>query len=89
MLCHKLRRLDSAEKLIRISSNITCDHFVSNDLALRIYDKAAALCKAICLDHDVETSCKLPCGICQHGILDLLDRLGRVMPCLVNIVGIA
>jgi hypothetical protein len=84
----KLACLDLSQQFPRISAHIAGSYFIANDLALRIDDKGAALSKAVRLDQHLKIFGKAMGGICQHGVVDLLDPIGCIMPRLVDKVGV-
>lgn len=90
MVCgDKLAGLHAAQQLIRVSPDAALDHFIGNDPALRVYDKGAAFRHAFCFDIDIKVTGQGMGGVGQHGIPDLPDALGRVVPGLVHKVRVA
>ena len=88
MLVDELAGLQLAEELIGITANITGADFVGNDLALGVDNEGAALCHTISLDQNVEISGDGMGGGGQHGVAELLDAIGCIVPCFVDEVGI-
>ena len=79
---------ESPEQFIRIAAHISGVHLIGDNPSFRIYDKGAALRHAVRLDIYLKILCQSMSRICQHGIANLLNPVGSVMPRLMHIMGI-
>ena len=84
MLMHKLTGLNLAKKLLRITSHVSGGYLVAYDLSLGIDDECSALGKTVSGDQHVEILGNTVGRIRQHGIIDLLNAVRRIVPRLVD-----
>ena len=89
VLRHELAGLHLPQQLVGVPAHIAGVDLVGHNFSLGVDDEAAPLCHAVGFDVDLKILCQTMRGIGQHGILDLLDTLGGVMPRLMDKVGIA
>ena len=89
MLRHELARLYLPQQFVGVPAHIAGVDLIGHDFPLGVDNEAAPLRHAVGFDVDLKILCQTMCGISQHGILDLLDALGGVMPRLMDKVGIA
>ena len=89
MLRHELAGLHLPQKFIGIPAHIAGVDLISHDFPFGVHDEAAPLGHAIRLDIDLKIFGQTMGGVGQHGILDILDALGSVMPRLMDEMGIA
>ena len=89
VLRHELARLYLPQQLVGVPAHIAGVDLIGHDFSLGVDNEAAPLRHAVGFNVDLKILCQTMCGIGQHGILDLLDALGGVMPRLMDKVGIA
>ena len=85
---YKLAGLYLAQQLLRISAHIAGCYLIANDLSLGIDNESAALSKTIRFDQYLKILGNAVGGVSKHGVVDLFDPLGRIVPCLVDEMGI-
>ena len=80
----ELGSLDLAEELVGITANAVVLDFDKFDETFGVAYESAAVGHAVFLNHHAESAAEQAGGISEHGILDFLDAVGGVMPCLVD-----
>ena len=86
---NKLTGLHLPKQLFCVSAHITGNYFITHDLSFGVDDKRAALCKTVCLNQHLKVLGNAVGRVSQHGIIDLFDSLRRIVPCLVDEMGIS
>ena len=84
----KLAGLYLAQQLLCVSANITGSHFITHDLALGIDNESTPLGKAVRLDQHLKILGNAVGGVCKHRIVDFLNPLRRIVPSLVDKMGV-
>ena len=88
MSVDKLTCLHLTQQLLCVSAHIASSYLITHNLPLGIDNKGAAFCKTVCLNEDLEILRNAVGRVCQHGVIDLLNALGCIVPCLVDKMGI-
>ena len=88
MSVDKLTSLHLTQQLLCVSAHIAGSYLITHDLPLGIDDKGTAFCKAVRLDQHLKVLRNAVGRVCQHGVIDLLNALGCIVPCLVDKMGI-
>jgi hypothetical protein len=86
--CDVLRGLHLAQQFAGVAANAVVVDFAQLDLAFRVDHEGTAQSQAFFFDQHVEVTRDCQSRIGNHRILDLLDRVRRVVPCLVGEVRI-
>ena len=81
--------LDLPQQLVGVAAHVAGVDLIGHDLPLGVHHKGAPLGHAVGLDIDLEVLGQGVGGVGQHGVLNLLDALGGVMPGLVDEMGVA
>ena len=85
---NKLAGLHLAEKLLCVAAHVARRDLIAHDLALGVDDERAALRQTVGFDQHLEIAGQGMGRVCQHGIVDLADAFGRIVPRLVDEMGI-
>jgi hypothetical protein len=85
---HVLSGLYLAEQLTCVTADAVVVNLAKLDDAFRIDDEGAAQREAFFLDQHAEVARDDLCRVPEHRVLDFLDRLRSVMPCLVREMGV-
>ena len=67
---HELAGLKLSEQLLGVSADITRVHLIGDDSAIRVYDKAAALCDALIFDQHLEVPAECVGRVRQHRVAE-------------------
>ena len=84
----KLASLHLAQQFLGVPAHVAGSYLVAYDLTFRINNKSTTLGKTIGLDKYLKISGECVGRVCQHGVIDLLDPVGCIMPCIVNEMGV-
>src|SRR5690554_6129607 len=85
---HVLGSLHLAQELGGITADAVVVDFIGNDSTLGVDDETAAQGHAFILDVNSEIPAQFACGIGQHGVLDPLNSIRRIMPGFVHKVAV-
>ena len=88
MLGHELAGLHATEQLVGVAAHVARGHFVRDDLAVGVHDEASSLGQAVLFDKHLEVARQSMRRVGQHGVLDLLNALGSVVPRLMHEMGV-
>lgn len=81
---HELGGLDLAEQFLGITADAVVLNLDELDESFGIAYKRAAVGHAVFLDHHAEGTAEQARGVGQHRVLDFLDALRGIVPCLVH-----
>ena len=81
---NKLCSFYLAQQLVGIASDVVVLYLGNLDFTLGIYEECAALCHAFLFNHHAECAAQYACGVGKHGVLNLADAFGSIVPCLVH-----
>ena len=84
----ELTGLNLSQQFFGVSAHVTGRYLVAHDFALGVDDKGAPLGQTIGLNQHLEVSGDTVGGVSQHGVIDLLDPIGRIVPCFVDKMGV-
>ena len=89
MLADKLASLHFAEQLLRVAAHIARVDFVSDNLKIRIHNEGAALRETGLRNQDFKVARERLGRVREHGIGNLRNLLGVIVPRLVDKVRVA
>ena len=81
---NKLCSFYLAQQLVGIASDVVVLYLGNLDFTLGIYEECAAICHAFLFNHHAECAAQYACGVGKHGVLNLADAFGSIVPCLVH-----
>lgn len=77
-----------AEEFVGVTADAVVLNFGNLDLAFGVYEESTAVSETFFFDVHTKAACQNTRGVSEHGILDLLDAIASVVPCLVGEVGV-
>ena len=81
-------KMELAQQFVGVAAHIAGADLVGHDLAFGVDDEGAAFCHAVSFNQNFKVLGDSVGGISQHGVADLLDAVGCIVPCLVDEVGV-